>query len=60
MARVTVQIVVRQRWWLQWYLLGLWACSRMTGLQPDPAKVEPRILRGLVAEERTGDVTCAM
>jgi hypothetical protein len=46
-ATVTARIEVRWRWWLRWYLLGLRVTSQISGLEPDPAKIEPWIRRGL-------------
>ena len=47
-ATPTIQIQVRRRWWLGMYLAGVVLFARTTGLEPDWAKVEAAILRGLV------------
>lgn len=34
------EAVIGIRWWLKWYLFGVLQMCRITGLQPDPAKVQ--------------------
>jgi len=42
-----VRLQVRTRWWLRHYLACVALVSWMTGLEPDPAKLEWWIRRGL-------------
>lgn len=48
MANVQLVAVVKIRWWLRLYLLGVTAVSRITGLEPDWGKVGRWIRRGTI------------
>ncbi len=43
-----LRIEVRCRWWLDIYLAGVVLFAKTTGMQPDWAKVERTVLRGIV------------
>ena len=42
-----VRLQVRTRWWLRHYLAGVALVSHLTGMEPDPEKMERWIRRGL-------------
>lgn len=44
------RIVVRQRWWLKWYLVGISAALTITGLEPDPERITYWVGRGTKIE----------
>jgi len=44
---VMVRLQVRPRWWLRHYLAGVALVSHLTGMEPDPEKMERWIRRGL-------------
>lgn len=50
MAKVHITIVSRQSWWLKYYLAGVLGISRLTGRNPDLARVRNWIERGIVIE----------
>ncbi len=43
-------ITIRFRWWLKYYLAGVIFTARLTGLAPDPVKVERWVARGIYFE----------
>lgn len=47
--RGPLTIRVSMRWWLRPYLMSVALVSQLTGLEPEPRKLERRIQRGLVA-----------
>ncbi len=50
MARVTVMIVCRPRWWLNYYLSGVLVMSRITRREPDMGRVFRWVERGIEVE----------
>jgi len=48
MARVQLVAVVKIRWWLRLYLVGVVITSRITGIDPGWQKVSQWIRRGTV------------
>ncbi|MGP5106681.1 hypothetical protein [Pseudomonas helleri] len=50
LAKLTLTLNVRVRWWFLAYLQGVSLTSIITGLEPDPAKLEFWIKRGLKIE----------
>lgn len=42
-----VRLQVRTRWWLRHYLAGVALVSHLTGMEPDPERMERWIRRGL-------------
>lgn len=49
-GRRYVRLVVKQRWWLRWYLDGVVIMAELSGAEPDMEKVEATIERGLVLQ----------
>lgn len=41
-------LVIKLRWWLRLYLAAVLGMAKLTGMEPDMAKVEWWIKRGLV------------
>ncbi len=55
----TMTASVRLRWWLRCYLATVMWFARTTGMEPDWARVDQRIRRGLVLRTtRTDDACC--
>jgi hypothetical protein len=52
MARMTVTIVCQQSWWLNYYLAGVLAMTRITGRELDLGRVLRWIERGIRVEVR--------
>lgn len=50
MALVTARIVCRHRWWLKYYLAGVFAMTRLTGREPCPERVSYWVGRGIKIE----------
>lgn len=50
MSAATHQITVnvRVRWWLVWYLRGVYVTCKLTGREPDWSAVERRIRQAVV------------
>lgn len=49
---LVLTIEVRVRWWLRLYLSSLALVAAITGLTPDPAKVQAWVQRGITLRVR--------
>lgn len=47
MARGTISVEVRVAWWVRWYVAGVSLFCKLTGLEPDLAKVLATAERGI-------------
>lgn len=52
MAVATLTVRIKVAWWLRWYVAGLLTVSRITGAEPDMAKVERVVRRAVRLEAR--------
>jgi hypothetical protein len=52
MARVTLTVAPRWRWWFRFYLAALRLSVVVTGMEPNWQRVESWIRRGLVTHPR--------
>lgn len=50
MRRQIVRVVIRQRWWLRWYMDGVVIMSHLSGAEPDLGKVQRTVARALVVK----------
>lgn len=57
--RPYVRLVVRQRWWLRWYIDGVSIMAQLSGAEPDEGKVVAAIRRGLVVKVEPANYTLA-
>lgn len=53
-APIVLIVEIRWRWWLRWYLLGVYLTAKTFGLSPDWPRVQRWIRRGLVATVTRG------
>lgn len=50
MARMTVTLECRHRWWLKYYLAGVLVIAQVTGREPNPDRFAYWVGRGLLVE----------
>lgn len=48
--QATINVSVRLVWWVKWYVAGVAAMSRATGLEPDWDRVTAWVMRGIKTE----------
>lgn len=47
MAQGSITTTLKLAWWVDWYLTGVLLVARLTGLEPDWAKVLATVERGI-------------